>query len=821
MNGLFNRWSRHAALAVGLFAIASVAYADVFGRLKIVVKNADDEKPVAGAKVVLHDSAGVKADITLISDANGIVNTGPLEARAWKVTVTMDAFDKDERDFTVVADTTSDIEVLLEPQNEKVIKIKGDKILIKVTDPSTGVRRDQDFVKRFPATAGNPQSLSKFLRSNPGLAEDSNGQVHPRGEHSSTTIYINGFQLPGAFQGRAGQVLAPGAIESLDLLTGGYAPEYGSETAAILNVKLKSGPMAPFASYDVQGGGYGTFYGGLTFGGQTGEALGAPDANGRSARRLRYLFDFSARRTDNQLEPPQPDDQMAHNQGRSFTGFSNLEYEATSQDTFGLMLSTNPAKTQVANRTGLPSRYAAYGQGYGYGGTLSKEEADLLGIVSQQDAGQDIEQEDRNSMGVLSWRRNLGPNTSSFLSFGVVHSGLDITNNNPDVDLNDLPENSSIEFNPTIIRNAHNSQIQGSVSHSINGHNLKFGFVYDNQTGNESYQLIPASQAALDALLELDPRLVPDGDTPSTLKMKRDGYYFASYIQDTWKATPKLTVNYGLRFDTFKQDQNAKATDGSNEDSSVNESQLSPRLNMAYALTPKTVVRASYNRLFIQPPLAQGSFLGSQIKPERLHQFDFSVEHQIGARQTLKAAAYYKDIEDQIDTGLLVEGTQIGAYTSVSLGKGQVRGLEFTYELAPKNNRGFSAYATWANALAKPSGTTNTGEEVDDAYNDHDQLNTISGGLNYTFHNDWSTGLSVYYGSGFASSVLDENSGKRSSRTQVNFRVAKANLFGNVGLSLEVENLFDQRALMNFQSAFSGTRFQQGRRILLSLNGKF
>ena len=109
---------------------------------------------------------------------------------------------------------------------------------------------------------------------------------------------------------------------------------------------------------------------------------------------------------------------------------------------------------------------------------------------------------------------------------------------------------------------------------------------------------------------------------------------------------------------------------------------------------------------------------------------------------------------------------------------------------------------------------------MDDAYNDHDQLNTISGGLNYTFDNDWTTGLSVYYGSGFASSVLDEDSGKRSSRTQVNFRVAKANLFGNVGLSLEVENLFDQRALMNFQSAFSGTRFQQGRRILLSLNGK-
>jgi hypothetical protein len=46
-------------------------------------------------------------------------------------------------------------------------------------------------------------------------------------------------------------------------------------------------------------------------------------------------------------------------------------------------------------------------------------------------------------------------------------------------------------------------------------------------------------------------------------------------------------------------------------------------------------------------------------------------------------------------------------------------------------------------------------------------------------------------------------------------------LRGHGGIGLDVENLFDSREVINFQSAFSGTRFQQGRRILVSASLKF
>ena len=56
--------TRMLLLAVLVLLGASAAFADVFGRLQFSVKNADDEKPVAGATITLHDTAGVHADMT-------------------------------------------------------------------------------------------------------------------------------------------------------------------------------------------------------------------------------------------------------------------------------------------------------------------------------------------------------------------------------------------------------------------------------------------------------------------------------------------------------------------------------------------------------------------------------------------------------------------------------------------------------------------------------------------------------------------------------------------------------------------------------------
>ncbi len=839
----------HLLVAIALLCLtAGRAVADVVGRLRFSVKNAADEKPLANAKIVLKDSAGTRPDVTMTTDAQGVATSPQLETRLWNVTTSAekpDAFDADTRQITVAADTVTEVEVLLEPLKEKVIRVTGQKSFVNRGQTQTATRRDRDFILKFPTNPGNPQDLRRVIQTTPGASLDSANQLHVRDEHSATAIYLDGFYLPGALQGRAGALLNPNTIQSLDILTGGFAPEYGGETAAILNISLRTGSLKPSTDLLLEGGEFSTFDGALTASGQFGTPVGAPDANGRVGRRLSYFLDLSARRTQNALEPPQPDNQTAHNTGASLTGFGNFTYDSSANDQFKLTLNSAPASTQIANRAGLPDQYAAVGQGFGYIGHLSAADAATAGIISQEAAGQDINVRDTNDAGILNYRHTFSSQFSGLISFGLTHSGQEIRNNNPAVNQASLPADASIEFNPTIVRNNHQSQVQGSLTYSVKSHTFKGGILLDDQEGDEYYEFIPTSQLALNALATNAPSLAPAG-TPQVdatgapvldavgnqvyqadpanpnapqVRVHRSGFYRAGYIQDTWNINRKATLNYGLRLDWYKQSQNLGQ-------SIVNQTNLSPRVNFAYAITPRTIARLAYNRLFIQPPLAQGSVVGEPITPETLDQYDASMERQVGAGQTLKVAYFYKEMQNQIDTGLLVPFTQIGVFSSVNFDRGHARGLEISYDLSPRGAVGLSAYVAYSHSLNKPTGLQNTGAPVP-VYNDHDQLNTLSAGLAYTLKSGANFGLNLYHGSGLASSVVNADAngdGPRTVRTQVDLSLSTGQrLFpgGRGGLTLSVSNLFDDQSVINFNSGFSGTRFVQGRRVQLSAAYRF
>ena len=67
-------------------------------------------------------------------------------------------------------------------------------------------------------------------------------------------------------------------------------------------------------------------------------------------------------------------------------------------------------------------------------------------------------------------------------------------------------------------------------------------------------------------------------------------YDYALYLQDEWKVTDQLTINYGLRFEQVK--------------AYTDESQFSPRINAVYQVDKNTAIHAGYARYF-DPPQAQ------------------------------------------------------------------------------------------------------------------------------------------------------------------------------------------------------------------------
>jgi len=856
--------------AAALCLLAALpARADVFGRLRVVVHDTVG-RPLPGATVVFHDDANVRPDITAIADAQGVVLSPLLDIRTWRVAIQDARYVPDTRAVAVIADTSTEVDVNL----VRVVFTGTTRVLLGGTAPNrnqTAVasRIDQSRLK-FGATVGNPQSLRNLLITNPGFVQDSVNQAHPRGEHSATSVYLYGFKLPSAFQGRAGQVLLPETIQSVDVQTGGYSPEYGGETAAVLNVSPRFGTITPFRSLSLDGGSYSTFDQSLALGGQLGAPLsGSGDAgNGLVARKFGYFVDVSGRSTANALEPPQPGNQTAHNGGKSQSFFGNFGYALGGSDQLTLSLEDAPAQTQIANRTGLSDKYAPVGQGYGFGGARNPDGTigagitpnadgstplggDPLILPSQQDAGQDIYQNDENQFSVLNYRHSFSSGLTGLFSYGVTRSRLDIRNKNPFTpDLAALPVDSSVEYSPSILKKSSDSQVAASLTQSTGQHTYKGGFLVDTQSGDESYLLQPGSQFALDALFASDPDLAPAGVaqvdaggnpvvdalgqqvytanagavTPNA-PVHRSGYYDALYAQDTWRATSRLTVNYGLRYDLYKQEEKIFSSA-----QTVKQNFLSPRLNASYAVTSITIFRASYNKLFIQPPLAQGSVVGAPILPETYDDYNTSIERQVAPGQVVKLAYYYKNERNQIDTNLLIAGTQIGVFTSVNFEKGSAHGTELSYSLTPRGGLGLGAYLAYANSVDKPSGLQNTGAPVP-PYNDHDTLNTLSTGIDYTLKGGASAGLDLYHSSGTQSSIIGNfypltssnvlDGGHRQAHTEVNLRLGSPRLIGFGGLELDVQNLFNAQRPFNFNSGFSGTRFQQGRRVLLTLTGSF
>jgi hypothetical protein len=109
-------------------------------------------------------------------------------------------------------------------------------------------------------------------------------------------------------------------------------------------------------------------------------------------------------------------------------------------------------------------------------------------------------------------------------------------------------------------------------------------------------------------------RYVGSTGEPSATEIQ-NRYFF--YAQDTWRATHKLTVNYGLRWEHYTPEKvNAKGNGGFavlpegvirvggygsnslNGSTGADFKNFAPRIGIAYEATPKTVVRMGYGRSF-------------------------------------------------------------------------------------------------------------------------------------------------------------------------------------------------------------------------------
>ncbi len=737
-----------------LFAIASHAYAAPNDSSVTGAVTDSSGKPITNATVSVQNASGASVSETK-TDAKGRFVTGSVTPGIYAIVVTAPGFASGNSIATTSAGAESSVSVTLAKSDALDVQVNAKRLdrarngLLPETGSSV-YRFSQADINTLPAGQDTP--LNQVLLQAPGVASDSFGQLHVRGEHANLQYRINGIIIPEPISG-FGQALDTRIIDQVNLLTGALPAQYGYRTAGVVDIRTKSGDTGNGGSIDVFGGSHQTIK-------TSADVFGSQGP-------FSYYFSGSLGVNNLGIENPTASANALHDHTRQGDAFGYLSYIINPLTRISVMFGTTSNQFEIPNTPGLPTNFTLKGNSTFDSSQLNETQSEL------------------NNFAVVALQ---GTNGGAFDYQVALFTRYTRTQFNPDP-VGDLL------FNGVASQDFHSNSANGAqvdTTWRLNDkHTIRAGLFFQQEHAvfDNSVNVFPAD--ANGNQLSDQPFNIQDSSS-------KTGYLYSAYVQDEWKITDKLTLNYGLRYDKM--------------DEFVSASQLSPRVGLVYALTPTTTFHAGYARYFTPPPfeLVSGSTISrfngttnqspssqnDPVQPERSHYFDLGVTQRLGSAVTIGLDAYYKK-----STNLLDEG-QFGSaliFTPFNYQYGRVYGLEFTANYKQDH---LSAYLNLAYSRAQ-------GKQIDSAqfnfgadelafisdhwvFLDHDQRITASFGGAYelgqtTFTFDGLVGSGLR--SGFA------NTDRLPVYTQINLGVIQhfnQPLIGKFDARLLVINAFNR-----------------------------
>lgn len=718
---------------------------DALGR---PLKQADLSLQRSDGRVVAHSTSNDAGEFSFNAIARG----------TYAVVATKGGFKTATAIVTVSPKGAAPVVVAMEAEKEVSLKVAATRLnkARNSLSPDTGGSKytfSQQAIQELPQGANTP--LNQVILQAPGVAQDSFGQLHVRGDHANLQYRVNGVQLPEGITG-FGQVLSPRFAQSISLLTGALPAEYGLRTAGVIDIKTKDGLLDNLADVDFYGGQRGTTEPSFEYGGSKGN--------------FSYFVTGQYLGTDRGVEPPTSGPTAIHDTSNQGSGFGYFSYFLNSTTRLSLISGAAINHFQIPANPNQPQVFP------------------LAGVPVYPSAKVRENQFEQNYFNVLALQGIVGENIDYQIAPFSRYSTVTF---NPD-HTGDLIFNGAAA---KVFRSDWGNGFQlDTAYHGIADHTFRLGGYFD------------AERAEIDNH-ESTFRIV--NGTPLTTPTSfvddigLQTWIYSGYIQDEWKLTPKLTFNYGVRFDLY--------------DGLVRADQASPRAAFEYKLFKGTTLHAGYSRQMTPPETelvqvnnirqlagttgAAASKGNSNPTVERDHLFDAGVTQEVIPGLNVGIDSYYKKAADLIDEG------QFGPaliFETFNYNKGRVYGVEFTGSYTHEN---IYAYENFAYSVAQgtqvESGQFNFAPDELKFINshyiflDHDQTFTNSAGVVYNWRG-WMFSIDGIYGSGLRSGFA--NTGNLPFYIQVDAGITKRVPVPNHGGVLEfrtaIVNLNDRTYLV-------------------------
>lgn len=497
-------------------------------------------------------------------------------------------------------------------------------------------------ISRIPASTSE-QKVESILLNTPGAVPDEDGRLHFRGEDAQLQYVIDGIPVTANLTRIYGSLFNARLARSVELRTGGLDAEYGRATSAIVAVTTRSGFDRPW--FAEASGSYGSFNArdvSIGVGGNIDGRVGiyAAGALGESDRYLDPIAEGDA----------------IHSAGSWRHLFIKGDIALGHGLDIDLLGSLNRTEFEVPN------------------GGIRTPAQDQRGLLDDHIFGGRL----RFGLGADVVLSLVG---YSRLGEATITSGGLLRIVTAEDSLKALAENEKFFIGSERSNRASGLSLQGAFAFDAFDlkHQAKAGIGGEATPANEFFTFAVTNSALSDpdtagGDVRYQRHDLTRGSSPMVVDESVDGDGFFAWIDDRFQIGG-WTISAGLRYDVF--------------DMTVRETALSPRLNVARSIHSDLALRASYNRIVMQPPAenllvsssAEAVLLAGReqegtptdVASEKSHVFEVGTAWRLSEFLAMDVSIYGKLIENFL---VKAELGNSGVIFPINLKEGRVFGGE-------------------------------------------------------------------------------------------------------------------------------------------------
>ncbi len=614
---------------------------------------------IAGARLTLTNKATPSQPLFAVSNSVGEFAFNNLPAGNYTLTINADGLTGASKEITLASGALLSVEIDLTATVNETVTVRDEVGLLSTSETATSNVVRSETLKNQPLRTDNFQNA---IQLTPGAVRDGYGNDYLKGTRTGQSGYtVNGADVTDPVTGNLAFDIPLEAVQSVQIEENPYAAEFGKFTGGVTNLQTKGGgdkfkvSAARFfpTFHNIFSTQVDSFRPRITF------------SSPLIAKKLFFLQSFEYRFSRIFVpSQPKPDNNIVQ---EGFNSFTQIDWNINLHNSLKFNAAIFPAKFR---NLGLDTFNPA-------AATPNYKQRGVLFSVSEQAVFKD----------------------SSFLSSEFNYKTFDVDvfpkSNLP---FSSVPATNSGGYFADTRRQTRRLQWQEvyfSRPLAFHGdHSIKAGFEFTHNKISGNFRFSPISIRRIDNTLAQKVDFVNP-----TSPVRRSYNEFAFFTQDHFVVNPKLTLEYGIRFD---------------RDSITSRNNLAPRFSFLFSpfkgqktlfrggagvFYDRTIASAGYfsdpssnfsqypERIvtnfspdgitLLSPPMRFTNQVSGQLKNPRSVRYNFQIDHQFAENLVGRVGFLQRFTTGDLLINPFITGTNSGVLLLSSTGRSRYTELQF------------------------------------------------------------------------------------------------------------------------------------------------